>query len=403
MTNHQGKRGPVRLLFIQTQAEMAGAQEISRLLGDGLAREMRGGEPEFEIHHLFFYRKTAAFDRWHNVHFCLEDSPKGPVSFVRFLARLVAMIRRIQPDVLLTFQHYGNIFGAPAGRLAGVPVVIANHVSAPATISTPTRIIDKVLGFVGAYDVITVNSNETWRNYHEYPQRYSKRLVHVPHGFEDKSVEIGRQEARAAFGLPAGVCLMGSVARLHPLKQLDTAIAVLPRRHALHLAIAGQGPDEPRLRAVAENLGVADRVHFVGDLPPQKIGLFLAGLNVFVFPSAAETFGLAAVEAAQAGVPVVANNLPVLHEVLTVDGEPCALFVDARDVDDFAAKIDIVLRDHGKAARMISLGRKLAGRYSVDGMVQAYAGLIRQAIGRENGRPAQPDQPPAPAFPSPRR
>jgi hypothetical protein len=64
-------RGPVRLLFIQTQAEMAGAQEISRLLGEGLSCEERGGEPEFEVHHLFFYRKTAAFDRWKNVHFCL--------------------------------------------------------------------------------------------------------------------------------------------------------------------------------------------------------------------------------------------------------------------------------------------------------------------------------------------
>jgi len=124
------------------------------------------------------------------------------------------------------------------------------------------------------------------------------------------------------------------------------------------------------------------------------LGMFLAGLNVFVFPSAAETFGLAAVEAAQAGVPVIANDLPVLHEVLTVDGESCALFVNAHDVDDFAAKIDVVVRDHAKAARMISLGRKLAGRYSVDSMVQAYAGLIRQSLGTgaslHAGRGARP-------------
>jgi len=375
-------RGPIRLLFIQTQAEMAGAQEISRLLGDGLARERRlNGEPEFEIHHLFFYRKTAAFDRWRNVHFCLEDSPKGPFALIAFMSKLVKMIRRIQPDVLLTFQHYGNIFGAPAGRLAGVPVIVANHVSAPATISTATRAIDKVLGLMGVYDVITVNSNETWRNYQSYPERYRKHLVHVPHGFEDKSVNVGRQEARAAFGLPAGVPLMGSVARMHPLKQLDAAIAVVARRPGLHLAIAGQGPDEARLRSIAQDLGVADRVHLTGDMPPSKVGLFLAGLNVFVFPSAAETFGLAAVEAAQAGIPVVANDLSVLREVLTIDGEPCALFADASNIDDLAAKIDIVFRDHQQAARMVALGRKLAGRYSVESMVDAYAGIIRNALG----------------------
>ncbi len=387
------RSGPTRLLFIQTQAEMAGAQEISRLLGEGLSGESRGGEPEFEIHPLFFYRKTAAFDRWRNVHFCLEEAPKGPVSFLRFLWRLVRMIRGIRPDVLLTFQHYGNIFGAPAGRLAGVPVVIANHVSAPATISPAARAIDRVLGLLGVYDIITVNSNETWRNYQSYPDRYRRRLVHVPHGFEDKSVEVGRSEARAAFGLPAGVPLIGSVARLHPLKQLDAAIAVLVRRPALHFAIAGQGPDEDRLRARAAELGVAGRVHMIGDMPPQKVGLFLAALNVFVFPSTAETFGLAAVEAAQAGIPVVANDLPVLREVLTVDGQPCALFADAANVEDFGAKIDIVFGDHRQAASMASLGRKLAARYSVAGMVDAYAGLIRQSLASGDGRPGPRSRP----------
>jgi len=385
---------PPRIVFVQTQAIAAGAQEISRLLGDGLSKIQRDGHPEFEIHHLFFYRISDVSDRWANVHFCIPESPRGPISFLAFLWKLVRMVRSIEPDVLLTFQHYGNVFGAPAGRLAGVPVIIANHVSAPATISPLTRFIDKALGLLGVYDVITVNSNETWRNYHEYPERYARRLVHVPHGFEDKSVDMGRQEARAAFGLPTGVCLLGSVARLHPLKQLDTAIAVLARRPSLHLALAGQGPDEQRLRAIAADLGVSNRVHFVGDLTPQQVGMFLAGLNVFVFPSAAETFGLAAVEAAQAGVPVIANDLPVLHEVLTVDGESCALFVNAHDVDDFAAKIDVVVGDHTKAARMISLGRKLASRYSVDSMVQAYAGLIRQSLGTgaslHAGRGARP-------------
>ncbi len=394
---------PPRIVFVQTQAIAAGAQEISRLLGQGLSRMERDGQPEFEVHHLFFYRISDVSDRWANVHFCIPEAPKGPISFLQFLWKLVRLVRRIKPDVLLTFQHYGNIFGAPAGRLAGVPVIIANHVSAPATISPAARFIDKMLGLLGVYDVITVNSNETWRNYQTYPERYRKHLVHVPHGFEDKSVDIGRQDARAAFGLPTGVALIGSVARLHPLKQLDAAIAVIARRPALHLAIAGQGPDAARLRAMAQELGVANRLHLVGDLPPQKIGLFLAGLNAFVFPSTAETFGLAAVEAAQVGIPVVANDLPVLREVLTVDGQPCALFADASNVDDFTAKVDMIFRDHQQTASMIALGRKLAGRYSVDTMVAAYAGLIRQSLGTGASRPAGQSSRPAATLRSSQR
>lgn len=385
--------GPIRLLFIQTQAEMAGAQEISRLLGEGLAHAERIGEPEYEIHHLFFYRKTSAFDRWTNVHFCLEDSPRNPLSFLKFLWKLLRMIRRINPDVLLTFQHYGNIFGAAAGRLAGVPVIIANHVSAPATVSPAARFIDRILGLLGAYDVITVNSNETWRDYQAYPARYLKHLTHVPHGFEDKSVKIGRQEARAIFGLPQGVSLIGSVARLHPLKQLDAAIAVLARRPALHLAIAGQGPDEARLRSIAAHLGVAGRLHLIGDMPPHKVGLFLASLNAFVFPTLAETFGLAAVEAAQAGVPVIANDLPVLREVLEIDGEACAFFANAADTDRFTACIDRVFQDHAATARLVVLGRRLAARYSVSGMVDAYAGIIAEQLDPSSTGAKEPSSP----------
>jgi glycosyltransferase involved in cell wall biosynthesis len=384
MTTGEGPvQRPTRLLFVQTQAEMAGAQEISRLLADGFAARLRCGEAEYEVHHLFLYRKTHAFDRWKNVHFVVEGSPKGPFSFLRFLWRLARTVRAIRPDVMLTFQHYGNIFGAPAGRLAGTPVIIANHVSAPATIGPLTRRIDRLLGLAGAYDVITVNSNQTWREYQDYPPRYSKLLAHVPHGFEDKSVEMPKAEARAAFGLPPDVPLLGSVARLHPLKQLDAAIRVLALRPLLHLAIAGQGPDEERLRALGREIGVADRLHFAGDLPPSRVGVFLAGLDVFVFPTLAETFGLAAVEAAQAGVPVVANDLPVLREVLESEGEECALFVDAANTGDFAAAIDRLLGDPVLAARKVALGRRLASRYSVRNMVETYASLIRRVRGAE--------------------
>lgn len=376
---------PIRLLFVQTQAEMAGAQEISRLLGRGLGEKTRNGRPEFEIHHLFFYRKTDAFDGWRNVHFCAETSPRGPISFVKFFWRLLRTIRRIQPDVLLTFQHYGNVVGAPAGRLAGVRAIIANHVSAPATISPLTRKIDRVLGLAGVYDVITVNSKQTWRDYQAYPERYVDLMTHVPHGFEDKSVDLPKKEARALFGLPADAPLIGSVARLHPLKRLDAAIAVLTRRPGIHLAIAGQGPDEQRLRSVAAERGVADRVHFTGDMVPSRVGQFLAGLDVFVFPTVAETFGLAAVEAARAGVPVVANDIPVLREVLHVDGEACALFADAADTDDLATKIDMMLSDKALAARKVELGRRLGALYALPAMIDAYADLIRAVLEPKTG------------------
>jgi glycosyltransferase involved in cell wall biosynthesis len=174
--------------------------------------------------------------------------------------------------------------------------------------------------------------------------------------------------------------LLGSVARLHPLKNLDAAIRLLAINSEWHLALAGQGPARMQLERLAKLLDVRDRVHFMGELPPARIAIFLRMLDVFVFPSRAESFGLAVVEAAQAGVPVVSNNLSVLREVLAVDGTPCALFVDATNPEDFAEAVQRLLDDEELKGTLLSRGRELSRRYSPEAMIASYAALIEAGM-----------------------
>lgn len=361
---------------MQTQAELAGAQEISRLLGERLSGYTTEAGPEFEVHHLFLYRKTAGCDEFPNAHFAAERAPKTPLEIAKFIWNTVRLIRNIKPDVLLPFQHYGNIVTAPIGRLLKVPRIIANHVSAPATIKPFVRQIDKWLGLLGTYDAMTVNSKATLRDYQTHPARYRQRLVYIEHGFATRHSTLTKAEARQKFQLPTPGTLIGTVARLHPLKRIELAIATLPLLPGLHLAIAGQGPDKERLQAQAQRLHVAERVHFSGEMNAARIGDFLRCLDVFVFPSAAETFGLAAVEAAQAGVPTICSPLPVLKEVLAVDGVSCAEFVDVTDSRVFAERIQQLLRDPGRYAALSEAGRLLSARYSLETMVDSYRHLI---------------------------
>lgn len=365
---------PLRLMLVQTQAENAGAQEISRLLAQGF--EARG----HAVTQLFFFRRTASFDGAANALFCSASRPGTPLAFLAFLWRLFRILRRERPDVVLTFQHYGNLIGGPMARLAGVRRVVGNQVSAQATMSAPVRFLDRLLCRLGIFSVVTVNSDDTEAEYGRDPA-LRRRLVRIDHGFEDKSCGMPKPAARAGLGLPQAAVLLGCVARLHPLKQLDALIRILPRRAQWHAAFAGQGADEARLRALATSLGVADRVHFLGELPPERIGVFLAALDVFVFPSLAETFGLAAVEAAQAGVPVVANRLPVLEEVLAVDHQPCALFADAANPEELGQAVARVLDDGALAATLTARGRRLGSRYSLGAMVDKYLAIVE-------GRPA---------------
>ncbi len=359
-----------RILLVQTQAENAGAQEISRLVGSGLTAL------GYETHHLFFFRKSDSFDAPPNTIYCWPERPGNPWALLKFLWRLGRQIRQIQPDAVLTFQHYGNVVGGAVSRLVSRAPLVANQVSSGKSMSPAVRAADIAMGSLGFFRIITLNSREMEREYAQYPASYRARMKYVAHGFDDKSLNMPKQQARRQFDLPREGVLLGCTARLHPDKRLDTAIRLLADQPTWHLALAGQGAEEAALRRLANELKVSERVHFLGELSPQRVGQFLACLDVFVFPSQAETFGLAAVEAAGAGIPCVVTDLPVLREVLSFEGRPAAVFVDASDNAKLSAAVSQVLEDELLRDELRQNAAGLKSRYSVQAMVDAYVEII---------------------------
>ncbi|WP_407192637.1 glycosyltransferase family 4 protein [Bradyrhizobium sp. STM 3566] len=367
--------GPkLHVLLAQTQAENAGAQEISRLLGAGLTA--RG----YRVTNLFFFRKSDSFDEPPDTLYCAPSRPGDPAALLRMLWTLGRHIRTTRPDAVLTFQHFGNVIGGGVTRLVSRAPVVANQVSSALSMSWPVRTADIVMGSLGFFDRITLNSQDMQREYSRYPAAYRSRMVHVPHGFDDKALTLSKEAARHEFNLPPDCVLLGCAARLHPHKRLDMAIRLLPDQPSWHLALAGQGADEARLRQLANDLNVSDRLHLLGEIAPSRMADFLACLDVFVFPTQAETFGLAAVEAANAGVPSVVTDLPVLREVLSYEGRPTALFVDAADHAKLSAAVSKLLTDKQLSDELRQNAKGLRLRYSVDAMVEEYGRILDQVI-----------------------
>jgi glycosyltransferase involved in cell wall biosynthesis len=370
----EGSGRKLHVLLVQTQAENAGAQEISRLLGAGLTA--RG----YRVTNLFFFRKSDSFDEPPDTVYCASHRPGHPLALLQLLWTLGRHIRATRPDAVLTFQHFGNVIGAGVARLICRAPVIANQVSSALSMSWPVRTADIVMGSLGFFDRITLNSLDMQREYSRYPRAYRARMVHVPHGFDDKALTLSKQAARQKFNLPPDSPLLGCAARLHPHKRLDAAIRLLPDQPSWHLALAGQGADEARLRQLADELRVSDRLHLLGEITPRQMAEFLAALDVFVFPTQAETFGLAAVEAANAGVPSVVTDLPVLREVLSVEGKPTALFVDTSDHAKLSAAVSRLLTDQRLSDELRQNAKGLKLRYSVDAMVEEYVRILGQVI-----------------------
>jgi len=374
LTPSNGNGRKLHVLLVQTQAENAGAQEISRLLGAGLTA--RG----YRVTNLFFFRKSDSFDEPPDTFYCASSRPGDPLALLRMLRTLGRHIRTSKPDAVLTFQHFGNVIGAGVSRLVCRAPVIANQVSSALSMSRPVRTADIVMGRLGFFDRITLNSKDMQREYSRYPAAYRSRMVHVPHGFDDKALTLSKDAARATFNLLPDRILLGCAARLHPHKRLDAAIRLLPDQPSWHLALAGQGADEARLRQLADELKVSDRLYLLGEIPPRRMADFLACLDVFVFPTQAETFGLAAVEAANAGVPSVVTDLPVLREVLSFEGKPTALFVDASDHAKLSAAVSTILTNQTLSDELRQNAKGLRLRYSVDAMVEEYVRLLSQVI-----------------------
>ena len=368
----------MKILQVQTQAEAGGAQRISDLVGEGL--RARG----HEVRTVFLYRKTDVYDRDPHADFILTAPPEGPFGQLRAVLGLVNYMRKARPDAVLSFQHYGNIAGTLAARLSGARSIVANQSGAPQSrgIRGLLTQIDKLMGIAGLYHANVVNSGWTEAQFDAFPKRYRRRLHRIDHGVPAPAQVFEKQAARSAFGLPPSVPLVLSSGRLAASKNQAALVGALALVPHMHLAIAGTGPQAGNLAALAESLHVRSRLHLVGEVPPARIYEFLAAGDAYAFASTTETFGLAAVEAAIAGLPLVASDLDVLKEVLTTaDGAPAALFVRP-DADGVASGLTDLLANPALADRLASAGRQLKAQYSPETMCAAYEALfLRDHLG----------------------
>lgn len=167
-----------------------------------------------------------------------------------------------------------------------------------------------------------------------------------------------------------------------PIYDIETAVRAFARLHALvpqlTLAIAGSGPTQNGVRALAKELGVSERVHFLGRLDRQAVAQALRESAVLVNPSLVDNMPNSLLEAMASGVPIVSTNVGGVPHI--VRDEESALLVQPGDATAMAQAILRILQDPTLAQKLASAGLSESRKYTWPQIMPLLARAYQRAL-----------------------
>ena len=185
-------------------------------------------------------------------------------------------------------------------------------------------------------------------------------------------------DARAQFD--GGRKVLMHVSNFRAVKRIRDVVRIfaqVTREIPSVLVMVGDGPDRMDAEREARELGVDRDIFFLGKL--EAVAPLLAGADLFLLPSASESFGLSALEALASGVPVIGSRAGGLPEVVR-EGETGAL-CEVGDVDAMAGAALAILRDQNRWHAMSTLAAADAReRFALDPVVAQYEGFYLNAL-----------------------
>lgn len=276
------------------------------------------------------------------------------------LSRLLATLRRIAPDVIhLNATDQGDCLTAfTVMPLLRGPAVATLHNAIPGRQPARERLSRIALGRVDRVIAVSGSIGAWCRK-----GRLHYEVVH--NGVPRPELDHG---AREELGLRAGP-VVGGIGRLHHQKAWEVLCDAAPRVAAavagVQFVVVGDGPDRPSLEASPGG------VRFAGYR--ERASRLLGAFDVLALPSRFESFGLVAVEAMWAGVPIVASAVDGLVEVI---GEAGILVPPGRSEALAGALIEVLTEPRRRDA-LVAAGLARAPRFSVEAMAAGTDAVYR--------------------------
>ena len=260
------------------------------------------------------------------------------------IARLARLFRRLHADVIHTHDDRPNIYGAPAGKLAGCRVIHTRH-SQGTMLSRRQRWLVRLVSSFDDRFVCISDDSARWAA----RQGISRRKVRV----QLNGIDLTRFAYSGSD--PNGPAVL--VARLSPEKSIDTLLRAVPILLAkcpdFRLEIAGDGPCREALHSLSSQLHLDNVVRFLGTV--HDVPSLLARARLFILSSLTEGISLTLLEASARGLPIVATAVGGNPEVVA-DGVT-GLLVSSGAPDALADGVLRLWADDELRTRMGNAGR----------------------------------------------
>lgn len=214
-------------------------------------------------------------------------------------------------------------------------------------------------------------SNQTKKELMEHYDVAEDKISVVPHAISPKFRPMKKP------GLTIGY--LGALKKRKNVEMAIRAYALMQERHPLpqcKFNICGEGPDEARLKAVVQELGLGEQVVFKGQVPEERILETYNSFTVFAFPSLQEGFGFPILEAQACGVPVLVLKGSMVPEEVT------RRTIECTDESEMAEMMYRLLSDEGYRETVVKDGLDYAATFSVDSLATRTFKIYQTVYGK---------------------
>ena len=296
---------------------------------------------------------------------------------VHRLAGLVGLLRQQRFDVLHAHMFGSNFWGSVIGRACNVPVIIAHEQTWSYEGDRLRRWVDgQVIGRLATrFVAVSAADAERMVALEGVP---AEKIVQMPNAYIPR--RRGNGDLRAELGLRSDTPLVGAVAVLRPQKALtvliDAHALLLQRFPEAHLAIAGDGQCRGEIEQLANQLGIAPSVHFLGQRG--DVDGILQAVDVGAMSSDFEGLPLFGLECMANHTPLVATAVGGLREI--VDHGRTGLLVPRRDPAALAEAIADLLSDPARRERMATAAEERMSEFTIDAVAARFAELYERLV-----------------------